>query len=428
MNPNFLTKDQYLKFKMGHPLSGMNANQSRDVNYQKFLDLGLPSKSEEYWRYTTLKELEQGSWNFEISEPSLSHEDLKAISALLHNEKTNLVFVDGFFNKTLSDSDFAGFTLKEVTAEGDFHSEAEAANQEFSHAKLSYLSNAFLNHKHSLELANDQIHILYYQTGQSSYLCQPQWIVNVKSGSTATVVISHVSAAVVKKSSALNGFWNFNLANNSYLNLVQFQDEDMQNIHLSKMKFKLGQSSHLKAFDLASGGSLSRHVLEIDFQAENSSAVMNSLSLLEKKQHTDFLTFIKHSKGKNESFQNHKTVLSDDSQSIFRGRVRIEPKAQKANSEQLCKNLLLTPKANAISIPQLEIYADDVKATHGATVGELNKEELFYFLSRGINAVEATKMMALGFALDQASLFESTELKELISNQISQKLKRMLEA
>jgi Fe-S cluster assembly protein SufD len=131
-------------------------------------------------------------------------------------------------------------------------------------------------------------------------------------------------------------------------------------------------------------------------------------------------------KGLNSSIQRYKSILADQSNSIFRGRVRIEQDAQKANSEQLNNSLMLSREANVSSIPQLEIYADDVKAGHGSTVGQLNKEEMFYFLSRGVDQVTATKMLAYGFVMEMASVFENSQLKEKVSNVLNEKLNGML--
>ena len=142
---------------------------------------------------------------------------------------------------------------------------------------------------------------------------------------------------------------------------------------------------------------------------------------------TDIITYTGNAIGNNQSVQHYKSILSGSSHSAFRGRVLIEPNAQKANSEQLNNNLLLTRTAQADSVPQLEIFADDVKAGHGATFGQLDKDEIFYFLSRGINQYQAVKMLSYGFAKELIYKIENESIQNYLISALNQKLDRMVQ-
>jgi Fe-S cluster assembly protein SufD len=170
-----------------------------------------------------------------------------------------------------------------------------------------------------------------------------------------------------------------------------------------------------------------RNYYQLKFTGRHAQADVLGLAVGDQSQHFDNYTFLQHMIGENQSVQQYKSILAGTSQSVFRGRVLIEKDAQKANSSQLNNNLLLTRGAQADSIPQLEIYADDVKAGHGSTVGQLNKEEIFYFLSRGINQYEAVKMLSYGFANELIYKISSPALQNFLLQALSEKLSRLVQ-
>lgn len=417
-----ISKEQFLKFKMQHPLESVKANQLRDESFDRFLIEGLPSKKEEYWRYADLKPLQSENWTFVSNESFLSHEQMRFVADNLLKDATPLVFVNGYLNATLSDSEFSPYQAKDITDQ-DFITESNVIDE-----KINTLTNALLYQKHQLVLKNltKPIHIFHFITeeNQQRFFYQPFFEIIVESHEKAEILQSYYSEK--DKTPALHAEVKVILKNGSQLTYVQNQNLDSNALDLSRTDVLLASDATLNFLDLTLGAKNSRHNLNILFKGAGSAAYVNSLSMVSHQQKSDYLTLIHHQTGLNQSVQNHRTIAAHESESIFRGRVRIEQDAQKANSEQLCKNLLLTSKAHAVSIPQLEIYADDVKATHGATMGELNQEEIFYFLSRGINALEASHMMATGFAVEQVGILENLELRQHVIDQIQNKLKVMI--
>ena len=250
--------------------------------------------------------------------------------------------------------------------------------------------------------------------------------IRVENNAELTLLV-HSMSFTNAKADGLNLNVSLFLSDDAKVNFIQLQNEDLASFHFSHTEIKLSSHAQFQSLVLSLGSALIRNYLHLDFSGRNASAAVYGLSVLDNKQHVDNYTFIQHSVGENQSIQHYKTILSGSSVSAFRGRVRIEKDAQKANSEQLNNNLLLTREAQANSVPQLEIYADDVKAGHGATIGQLNKDEIFYFLSRGINQYDAVKMLSYGYAKELIYKFENENLQNFLNKALQAKLERMIQ-
>ena len=220
----------------------------------------------------------------------------------------------------------------------------------------------------------------------------------------------------------MNNEIHFFTAENSEIKFINNQNLSATDYIFSRIYAHAKNHTQIKTFEMALGAKIARHNLNLYLEGEQAQTSILGLSLLSDDQHCDHYTFIQHQKGHNESLQHYKSILADKSRSVFRGRVRIEQDAQKANSAQLNNNLLLSRAAEADSVPQLEIYADDVKAGHGSTVGQLNKDEVFYFLSRGISEQDAIKMISYGYAKEIIYKLESTELEKFALETLNTKL------
>ncbi|MBC7740587.1 MAG: SufD family Fe-S cluster assembly protein, partial [Bdellovibrionaceae bacterium] len=269
------------------------------------------------------------------------------------------------------------------------------------------------------------VQIMFVQsTAQSVYLSQK---VVLKAGeNTELSLIVNTFSFANSKAEAANLNLQVDAAQSARLKLIQIQNDNLTSFNFTQVEVNLATQVQFQSLVMSLGSQLTRNYLHVNFLGEKAHAGIFGLTILDAKQHVDNYTFIQHSKGNNESIQHYKSILSGSSQSVFRGRVRIEPDAQKANSEQLNNNLLLTREASANSIPQLEIYADDVKAGHGSTMGQLNKEEIFYFLSRGINQFEAVKMLAFGYAKELIYKFENEAVQSSLMKALQNKLERMI--
>lgn len=417
-----MTKEQFLSFKQQNPLDSVKASQLRDQAFEAYLKEGWPTKKEEAWKFTSLSHLKDESFALATLEKGLHHEDLKWVADQLDDKNINLVFINGVFNDTLSDETEGLFSEQEISAD-DFRITAP------TEAKVIHFSQAFYNRKYLLEMDSQYqpdkiIQITFAQTRKETTFINSVLDIVIKENARARIVLNHISQ---KEASIYLSHHQVKVKIDkaAHLQFLQIQNSGLMNTHLSQLTFDLAEQAQLTTLDLALGGKLARHYVQVNFNHEYAQAGVYGVVNLAQAQHSDHYTFINHLKGHNQSVQKYKSILADQSHSVFRGRVRIEQDAQKASSEQLNNSLMLSREAHVSSIPQLEIYADDVKAGHGATVGQLSQEEMFYLLSRGIDQIQAVKMMSYGFILEMTSVFEAEGLQQKVSSVLSEKLSGM---
>lgn len=384
---------------------------------------GLPTKKIELWKYTSLKPLQDKDWILptDDTEGQLNHEQMSWISKRLNAEMTNFVFVDGHLNKTLSD---LNSMLVQTTD----------TNLNFlgSDPSLKDLFQATATKKIKLTVpaktnVKKPVSLLFICTGSAdqSRLVNHQITVVVQSQANLKLVSQSVSLSAA--SETLNIFnINVHIEAGAHCEWLQIQNLNFKSFNLSQNSIHLERDANFNFADLSLGAQLSRSNTETSFNSENAHAGLYSCAALNQTQHSDLYSSINHLKGHNQSHQVAKSILNDSSQSVFRGRVFIAKDSQKANSEQLNNNLLLSRTAKANSIPQLEIYADDVKAGHGSTVGQMNPDEIFYFLSRGISEANAVRMIAEGFAKEIVFKLKSPALQLLAKAELQTKLDRIV--
>lgn len=417
----------FLNFKHAAADESLAVNELRHRAFAKFEAEGLPTKSEEAWRFTSLSPFKAIEWSpaETIAEEALSHDQMLAISKLLPSEFTNYVFVNGRLNRTLSD-DTDSLIHVSAPQDSDFRFEPTLTER-----RLLNLSQAFLAKTINITLAKGRelvkpVQILFVQTSEKSLFSSEK--LNVRMGESSEMkLILHSTNISCSVPQALNLNISVEAEFNSRLQLIQLQAEEANSFHFSQNEQTLGAGALVMNLTLGLGARLTRNFLQMAFVEENARGDVFGVSILDGDQHADNYTFIQHRRGANESVQHYKSILSGASHSVFRGRVLIEPNAQKANSAQLNNNLILTRTAQVDTVPQLEIFADDVKAGHGATVGQLNKEEIFYFLSRGINQYQAVKMLSQGFATELILKIENQVLREYLLACLSSKLDKLVE-
>lgn len=399
-----------------------------DLQLSQFENLkkALPSKKEEAWKYTSLTEFKDISWNFKTHDlVNLTHDQMQQLSQNLPSDFYNLVFINGIFNKTLSDDLTEQLEIKNIDDQDLIFDKNHVEKN------LLNLTNACLKNKLQINIGDHEVfkkplHIVYVHYAKAPQFTSEK--INIHVGKRAEIsLLVHVLSLDTETESAINLNLNLHVAEQALVKLIQIENENLKSFHFSQSVIKMESNSNFQGLTMALGGRLYRNYFHLEFCGHDAHAGVYGLNALSANQHADHYTYIQHSTGGNESRQLYKSLLAGASHSVFRGRVRIEKNAQKANSEQLNNNLLLTREAQADSIPQLEIYADDVKAGHGSTVGQLNKEEIFYFLSRGINQYQAVKMLSFGFARELIFQFENKTIQDWLLKKLHQKLDRMVE-
>lgn len=416
----------YLTFKNKWALDSLKANETRQAAFDSFTKQGLPTKKEEAWKYTSLSDFKSILWQLaDESEADLTHDQMQEVSKQLPSEFLNFVFVNGVLNRTLSDD---AELLFEVV---DVESEDLAVSDQNVEQKLLNLARAFLAKKIKLTLPKHKVitqpvQIVFVQSSKNSVYTSEKIEVTMEENSEMKLLV-HSMSFVNSSADAMNIEIECKLAPSARLSLAQLQNEDRDSFHFSQVHARLAERAQFKMLAFTLGNKMTRNYLDVQFAGQGAEATLLGLGVIDQQQHLDNYTFIQHRTGANSSHQHYKSILSGESHSVFRGRVLIAPDAQKANSEQLNNNLLLTRQCQADSIPQLEIFADDVKAGHGSTVGQLNKEEIFYFLSRGINQYEAVKMLSYGFAQELIFRFDSELLQNYLLNALNKKLEQMVQ-
>lgn len=246
-------------------------------------------------------------------------------------------------------------------------------------------------------------------------------------GSNLTIkVAKHVRATIVEVISGNNaglhsGLTKIELEDNAKLEYVKVLPPELENKYLGSVTTEQKRDSSFNGVIVTLGGAVSRHHLFANLNEENATGNFHGLFTLDSSQHSDTLSYIKHHAPRTYSGQLYKGALNDEARGVFTGKLFIARDAQEVDANQLSKNLLLSPKAHVDTRPQLEVYADDVKAAHGATVGQIGEEEIFYLQSRGIDATTAFKMLCDAFSADVIDHVGNETVREFLFNELKKK-------
>lgn len=404
----------------------------KQIEFNNHIANDLPSKKEEAWRFTSLADFKDNNWLLNTNDvTTLSHDELKKISLSLLTDYCNIVIVDGNLNKTLSDDlDNLNIVVNTSLDIGPDNSDDKPISKENVDFKLIQIAKKFSKNNIYFQIKDYQtldkpVQFLFVQSGKVQSYESQNIKISVGKNAEAFVIIQSLSLSDQQKT-ASNLIVKVNCNQDSRVKVIQIQNENENSFHFSQTFIQAMAKSQIQHLNISMGGKLVRNYFEIEFQEHHAQAEIYGIVALGHEQHTDNYTVIHHQKGENQSVQTYKSILADSARSVFRGRVRIELDAQKANSEQLNNNLLLSSKAHADSIPQLEIYADDVKAAHGSTVGQLNADELFYFLSRGISRSKAIKMLAEGYAQELIFKLEQPAVANWLFKMLGKKLEGII--
>jgi len=377
---------------------------------------GLPTRKDEDWKYTSVKVLNDETFlPAALEELHPSHETMKALQARLNSNFINIVFHNGVFNKTLSSVEAlpkgAKFSEGKELAAADFKDSFEALNA------------AYFTKNYTLEISPETsvdkvVNFVFYSSleGGPALMVHPRITIKVGARASAKYLESYYGQKDARY--FVNPQVQVELGNSAKLVAVRLQAESTKAVNIGRSHFTLDKGAHLHNLVFSTGALLSRHDLVVEMKAPEGFAIADGVYLTKGHQHVDNTTMIDHQVGACNTSQHYKGILADQSRAVFNGKVLIRHGALKANSEQLNNNLLLSKEAEADSKPQLEVYADDVKAGHGSTVGQLNREELFYMESRGISPEVAIPMLAFGYASELVFKIENEELQNWLNQEL----------
>jgi Fe-S cluster assembly protein SufD len=381
----------------------------RKAGLARFAEMGFPTTREEDWRFTNVGPISRLPFK-PVLEPALGEltmEELKSF-AFAGLPAQRLVFVNGHFSEELSrvETQLGGIKVKSLAAalaeDGELLEKQLAryvSGEQNAFAALNsafFQDGAFIYVPAGRELAQP-VHLLYVSTTEEAGAAfHPRNVIKVGAGGKLTLLESYASA---KEGVYLtNAATEIVLEENARLEHCKLQDESLQAYHISTFHAQLGKDSHFVSHSFASGAKLSRNNIRTVLAGAGVECVLNGLYLTKEEQLADHHMIVEHASPHCNSHEYFNGILDDRSKGVFHGRILVQPGAQKTDAKQTNKNLLLTDDATANTKPQLEIYADDVKCTHGATIGQLNKEAIFYLRARGIGEETARRMLIHAFA------------------------------
>ncbi len=383
----------------------------RQQAFDDFKSQGVPTRKDENFKYTSLQFLTK-------SEFSVPHGDLqKYLSEIKKNLDPNfyhLVFFNGLFQSDLS-SQIPDLKIGPLDLKVEKYDDS-----------LIALNWALTEYPMSLEVpagkvVDKPVQILFYSASEAPGLSNPHLEIVVGEKSRITVIENYLGEG----SSVTNAFVKVIAKNSCHLTYLHCQEQDLKAYHLARTQFEIHQKAHVETLSYSAGALVARHSQKFSLKGPDAFVKSLGLYVVADHQHSDHSGLIDHEVGACNSYQIYKGLLKDDSRAVFNGKVLIRKDSQKAFSEQSNKNLLLSNGAEVDSKPQLEIYADDVQARHGSTVGQLDPEQLFYLNSRGISSAKALPMLSYGFLSDVIYQIEDEKVVQWLTPRLQKVLKNI---
>ena len=403
----------------------------RQGSLARFAELGFPSRSSEAWRYIDLRRLEQRSMLPAPAERAVvdaaAHDQIAEIG--LAEPAYRIVLVDGRFVPELSTFDglpagvWLGSMAAAIAERPDLvRSRLETAPIDASRP-FTALNAAFFTDGFALDIApgtilEQPLEILHLASGDTADSLHTRSLVVVGEGSHASVIESFAGVGEYWRNDVIE----LRLAAEAALARIALVEEAPHALHFGEMLATLGAASHLAGFVLLLGGRTVRHEATVRSEGERSRCELDGAFLLSGRQDTNILTTVDHHAPGGETREIFKGVAAGQSHGAFQGRITVRPGAQKVDAHQLSQNLVLSPRAAIDTKPELEIFADDVKCSHGAAVGDLDEAALFYLRARGISNEEARRMLIEAFVREAVERVASPPLREHLLSRVARRL------
>ena len=406
--------------------------QLRESAVNRLSEVGLPKITDENWRYTNIRAME--SIPFELSVLDRLHvkpSDMVNIG-IPGLDTYRITFVDGWIEDELSDLkqlpvEVEVRTLKDILNHGDelavarLRHKAANAMHGFEALNIAAVTDGLVVRVANGATLNRPLEILSISSDQANArLCSINHSVVIERGAELTLLERYVSLGSTNH--LTNASISLDIGEAAVVEHIRIQNESNSSFHVGSTHVTQSEHSRYMAFTCSLGALLDRHELAVSLDGEQSHSGLNGLFVGRGKQHVDNYTTVTHAEPECTSNEFYKGILSERARAVFHGRIIVSPGAQKTDAQQQNKNLLLSSNAEADTKPQLEIYADDVKCSHGATVGYLDAEAIFYLRSRGLSETDARMILTEAFAMEIIDQLENGEVKDYISSMIRSKL------
>ena len=408
-----------------------NVHDIRSNAFDHFEQHGFPSRKDEEWKYTSLKSILKYDYNvFPEAETAIEFAMVKKY--FLHEiDSYKIVFIDGVYSSFLSETSHEGYDICLLSAalkqpkykpvvDHFFNTIAGKDNSITSLNTAFSKEGAYINIPKGTVVPKP-IQIIHFSTGnEAELLLQPRNLIVVGENSHVQIIERHqsLSSNVVLTNSVTEIFAN----KKAIVDYYKIQNDEKSASLIDSTYVQQQQHSHVSVNTFSFGGNLTRNNLEFFQEGEHIDSTLNGITIIGDKQLVDNHTLVMHKHPNCESHELYKGIYFDKSTGVFNGKVIVEKEAQKTNAFQQNNNILIDDGATINAKPQLEIFADDVKCSHGCTIGQLDSDALFYMRSRGIPKREANGLLLYAFANDALEKIKIPELKTRITKLIAKKL------
>lgn len=393
-----------------------------------FADMEFPHYKEEGWRNTDIKPILRSGFRAASGDADV----VPDIAAYSYDEAgfTELVFVDGRFSQALSNfserpdeldiSCLSKALLKSADALKDNLNQHVENTNAFVPLNSAFIQDgAYINIPKNTKVETP-IHILYISTSKEAVVTHPRNLFIIGESSEVNIIESYIGLPDTA-GYLTNGVTEIVVGDNATITRHKIIEEGAQSYHLMTTQIVQGRDSSVKTYNITLSGKIVRSELRVKLAGENGTCDLNGLYLNDQDRTIDNALFVEHAVSRCYSRMAYKGVLDGSSQAVFTGKVLVPPDSQKTDSDQLNNNLLLSGDAVIYTNPQLEIFADDVKCTHGATIGSFPPELVFYFQSRGMDAATANGILTYGFAAEIVDTIALEPLKDRLAKYVFNK-------
>lgn len=409
---------------------------------EKLIELGFPTTKVEDWKYTNVLPIVEK--NFKPSNlvdywknKTVIEQAKKLIESdqILNDLSSNqLVFIDGHFveelSKTQSSDGFEILSIKRALKEksdfiaNHFNKYSQIENGFNALNNLFFSDGIFLNVKDNL-VEDEPFVVIFIQSGTEEQIINPRNLVIIGNNSKVRLIEAYLS--LNQSLNLTNTITEIFIAENSFIEHYKLQNESNSGYHIGKIQTQLERNSNFTSHNLSFGGLITRNDINIVLDGEGAESHFYGLYFVKDNQHIDNHTLVDHSKPYCLSNEFYKGILAENSRGVFNGKIIVRKGAQKTNAYQSNKNLLLSGNAKIDTKPQLEIFADDVRCTHGATVGQVDDESLFYLRSRGIDEKSARSLLVNAFANDVLNNMTFELFRNKISDFVIEQMNQILQ-
>lgn len=420
----------YLAFEDGLDLSD-SVHQTRAKALKIFEQKGFPTKREEAWKYTSLDALLQLDYSlFPKAESSI---DLNAVKKyfLYDTDTYKVIFIDGVYSPFLSNTTHDGLDVCLMSAAltkpkyrkliDSYFNKIASEKDSLTALNTSYAKEGAYIYIPKSTVAEKPIEIIHFSSGiESALWLQPRNLIVIDKNAQVQIIEKHQS--LKEHPVVTNSVTEIYVHEDAFVDYYKLQNDLHSASLIDNTYIVQEKNSHASVHTFSLGGKLIRNNLQFFHKGEHIRSTLKGLTILHGHQHVDHSTLVQHAQPNCESYQDYKGIFAAQSEGVFNGQIKVDKIAQKTNAFQQNNNLLLDDKATVNTKPQLEIFADDVKCSHGCTIGQLDEEALFYLRSRGIPRKEAKALLTYAFANNILESVQLPSLKKRINTFIANKL------